>query len=128
MVSEATWVTSPMATWIFLLCLRNFLLEVLTITAISGRMATITRVRRQFIHSSERNRKTTVMPSRITTLIASVTAPVFNVYESLLVEPPGDQSITVTLLDKPAIQATGKVREVTPAVSAQSGTVPRIPQ
>ena len=48
---------------------------------------------------------------------------VFNVYESLLVEPPGDQSITVTLLDNPAIQATGKVREVTPAVSAQSGTV-----
>src|SRR5450830_2004298 len=48
---------------------------------------------------------------------------VFNVYESLLVEPSGDQSITVTLLDNPAIQATGKVREVTPAVSAQSGTV-----
>ncbi|NWA29598.1 efflux RND transporter periplasmic adaptor subunit [Pseudomonas gingeri] len=48
---------------------------------------------------------------------------VFNVYESLLVEPPGDQVITVTLLDNPSIQATGKVREVTPAVSAQSGTV-----
>src|SRR5476651_2396906 len=48
---------------------------------------------------------------------------VFNVYESLLVEPPADQTITVTLLDNPAIQATGKVREVTPAVSAQSGTV-----
>lgn len=51
MVSEATWVTSPMATWIFLLCLRNFLLATLTITAITGRMATITKVRCQFIHS-----------------------------------------------------------------------------
>ncbi|WP_017901980.1 efflux RND transporter periplasmic adaptor subunit [Pseudomonas asplenii] len=48
---------------------------------------------------------------------------VFNVYESLLVEPPEDQPITVTLLDNPAIKAVGKVREVTPAVSAQSGTV-----
>ncbi|MGY2287004.1 efflux RND transporter periplasmic adaptor subunit [Pseudomonas gingeri] len=48
---------------------------------------------------------------------------VFNVYESLLVEPPDDQPITVTLLDNPAIKAVGKVREVTPAVSAQSGTV-----
>lgn len=65
-----------MATWIFLLCLRNFLLAVLTITAISGRMAIITSVRRQFMNSSEANRKITVMPSRITTLMASVAAPV----------------------------------------------------
>lgn len=48
---------------------------------------------------------------------------VFNVYESLLVEPPGDGTVTVTLLDKPEVKATGKVREVTPAVSAQSGTL-----
>ncbi|XJV41110.1 efflux RND transporter periplasmic adaptor subunit [Pseudomonas asplenii] len=48
---------------------------------------------------------------------------VFNVYESLLAEPPQEQPITVTLLDNPAIKAVGKVREVTPAVSAQSGTV-----
>jgi len=51
MVSEATWVTSPIATWIFFACLRNFLLVLLTSTPISGRMATITRVSFQFIHS-----------------------------------------------------------------------------
>lgn len=76
MVSEATWVTSPMATWIFLLCLRNLRLALLTMKAINGRMATITRVSCQFIQSREANRKTTVMPSRITTLMASVAAPV----------------------------------------------------
>jgi RND family efflux transporter MFP subunit len=48
---------------------------------------------------------------------------VFNVYESLFVQPPTDQPIEVTLLDKPNIKATGKVREVTPAVSAQTGTL-----
>lgn len=48
---------------------------------------------------------------------------VFNVYESLLVEPPGDAPIQVTLLDNPSIRAQGQVREVTPAVSAQSGTL-----
>ncbi|WP_268798525.1 efflux RND transporter periplasmic adaptor subunit [Pseudomonas huanghezhanensis] len=48
---------------------------------------------------------------------------VFNVYESLFVEPPTDQSVNVTLLDDPAIKTTGKVREVTPAVSAQTGTL-----
>ena len=68
--------TSPIASWIFLLCLRNFLLAVRTITAISGRIATITRVSFQFMNNSEANRKITVMPSRITTLIASVAAPV----------------------------------------------------
>lgn len=48
---------------------------------------------------------------------------VFNVYESLFVQPPGDQPVEVTLLDNPKIKATGKVREVTPAVSAQTGTL-----
>ncbi len=48
---------------------------------------------------------------------------VFNVYESLFVQPPGDQPVEVTLLDNPRIKATGKVREVTPAVSAQTGTL-----
>ncbi|QJI32142.1 efflux RND transporter periplasmic adaptor subunit [Pseudomonas sp. ADAK18] len=48
---------------------------------------------------------------------------VFNVYESLLVEPPPDAAITVSLLDNPNIKAVGKVREVTPAVAANSGTV-----
>ncbi|CAM5400239.1 hypothetical protein SSTU70S_03777 [Stutzerimonas stutzeri] len=65
-----------MATWIFLLCLRNLRLALVTIRAMTGRMATITRVSFQFMYSSERNRKTTVMPSRITTLMASVAAPV----------------------------------------------------
>ncbi|KAF1030219.1 MAG: Multidrug resistance protein MdtE [Pseudomonas sp.] len=48
---------------------------------------------------------------------------VFNVYESLLVEPPPNLPITVSLLDNPAIKAMGKVREVTPAVAANTGTV-----
>ena len=48
---------------------------------------------------------------------------VFNVYESLLVEPPPDAPITVSLLDNPSINAVGKVREVTPAVAANTGTV-----
>ncbi|SEJ86190.1 efflux RND transporter periplasmic adaptor subunit [Pseudomonas sp. NFR16] len=48
---------------------------------------------------------------------------VFNVYESLFVNPPTDQPVEVTLLDNPKIKATGKVREVTPAVSAQTGTL-----
>jgi RND family efflux transporter MFP subunit len=48
---------------------------------------------------------------------------VFNVYESLFVQPPTDQPVEVTLLDNPAIKAIGKVREVTPAVSAQTGTL-----
>ncbi|AZD58265.1 Multidrug efflux system, membrane fusion component TriA [Pseudomonas chlororaphis subsp. aurantiaca] len=48
---------------------------------------------------------------------------VFNVYESLLVAPPKEGAITVSLLDNPNIKTTGKVREVTPVVSAQSGTV-----
>eukprot|EP01133_Synstelium_polycarpum_P002371 gene2371-2700_t len=48
---------------------------------------------------------------------------VFNVYESLLVEPPPDKPITVSLLENPQITAVGKVREVTPAVAANTGTV-----
>ena len=48
---------------------------------------------------------------------------VFNVYESLLTEPPADRSIVVSLLDNPKVKTTGTVREVTPAVSAQTGTV-----
>ncbi|MCY1184466.1 hypothetical protein D9M73_251620 [compost metagenome] len=51
MVSEATWVTSPIATWIFLLCLRNFLLALPTMKAIKGRIASMTRVSFQFIHN-----------------------------------------------------------------------------
>ena len=48
---------------------------------------------------------------------------VFNVYESLFVQPPTDQPVEVTLLDNSAIKTIGKVREVTPAVSAQTGTL-----
>ncbi|MCO8161640.1 efflux RND transporter periplasmic adaptor subunit [Pseudomonas sp. 21LCFQ010] len=48
---------------------------------------------------------------------------VFNVYESLFVEPPGDQPVQVSLLDNPQLNVMGKVREVTPAVSAQTGTL-----
>lgn len=48
---------------------------------------------------------------------------VFNVYESLLVEPPSDAPITVSLLDNPSIQVQGNVREITPAVAANTGTV-----
>lgn len=48
---------------------------------------------------------------------------VFNVYESLLAEPPSDRSVVVSLLDNPRIKTTGTVREITPAVSAQTGTV-----
>ncbi|MNJ43137.1 Multidrug resistance protein MexA precursor [compost metagenome] len=47
----------------------------------------------------------------------------FNVYESLLVTPPSSETIVVSLVDNPKIQAKGHVREVTPTVSAQSGTV-----
>ncbi|MGF6592445.1 efflux RND transporter periplasmic adaptor subunit [Pseudomonas sp. 2835] len=48
---------------------------------------------------------------------------VFNVYESLLVAPPSERAITVRLVDDPKIQTEGHVREITPTVSAQSGTV-----
>ncbi|MGE8066688.1 efflux RND transporter periplasmic adaptor subunit [Pseudomonas sp. NPDC089569] len=48
---------------------------------------------------------------------------VFNVYESLLIEPPADRTVVVSLLDNPSIKTTGTVREVTPAVSEQTGTV-----
>ncbi|BBH43728.1 efflux RND transporter periplasmic adaptor subunit [Pseudomonas sp. KU43P] len=48
---------------------------------------------------------------------------VFNVYESLLVAPPSEAGVIVSLLDNPKVQAQGFVREITPTVSAQSGTV-----
>ena len=37
--------------------------------------------------------------------------------------PPSDAGVIVSLLDDPKIQAQGFVREITPTVSAQSGTV-----
>jgi len=48
---------------------------------------------------------------------------VFNVYESLFVQPAGDQQVPVSLVEDPKVKTTGKVREVTPAVSAQTGTL-----
>lgn len=48
---------------------------------------------------------------------------VFNVYESLLVKPPSDEGVVVSLLDNPEVKAEGRVREITPTVSAESGTV-----
>ncbi|MFD2644021.1 efflux RND transporter periplasmic adaptor subunit [Pseudomonas japonica] len=48
---------------------------------------------------------------------------VFNVYEALLLTPDKAKAITVSLLDDPKVQAVGHVREITPTVSAQSGTV-----
>jgi RND family efflux transporter MFP subunit len=50
---------------------------------------------------------------------------VFNIYESLLSEPPSAPApaIVISLLDNPAIKTTGTVREITPAVSAETGTV-----
>ncbi|MFB4392799.1 MULTISPECIES: efflux RND transporter periplasmic adaptor subunit [unclassified Pseudomonas] len=48
---------------------------------------------------------------------------VFNVYETLLAAPPSNESVTVSLLDNPDVSAEGRVREITPTVSAESGTV-----
>jgi RND family efflux transporter MFP subunit len=48
---------------------------------------------------------------------------VFNVYEGLFLKPAGDTPITVRLLEDPAVTVQGKVREITPTVSAQTGTL-----
>lgn len=48
---------------------------------------------------------------------------VFDVYESLFDQQLAEQPITVSLLDRPTITAHGKVREITPTIDAQSGTV-----
>jgi RND family efflux transporter MFP subunit len=48
---------------------------------------------------------------------------VFDVYESLFDHELAEQPVTVSLLDRPAISAQGKVREITPTIDAQSGTV-----
>ncbi|NNG61625.1 efflux RND transporter periplasmic adaptor subunit [Pseudomonas fragi] len=48
---------------------------------------------------------------------------VFNVYESLFIEPPKNHTVQVTLLSNPAIKVNGQIREITPTVSAQSGTL-----
>ena len=48
---------------------------------------------------------------------------VFNVYESLFIEPPKDPTVQVTLLSDPTIKVKGQIREITPTVAAQSGTL-----
>jgi RND family efflux transporter MFP subunit len=48
---------------------------------------------------------------------------VFNVYEGLFVQPTGGAPITVRLLEDPTVTVQGKVREITPTVSAQTGTL-----
>lgn len=65
-----------MATWIFLLCLRNLRLALPTMTPNDRQDGD--HDQRQFpVHPQQvTNRKTTVSPSRMMTLIASVAAPV----------------------------------------------------
>lgn len=48
---------------------------------------------------------------------------VFNVFEGAFVQPTGSALITVRLLEDPSVTVQGKVREVTPTVSAQTGTL-----
>ncbi len=48
---------------------------------------------------------------------------VFDVYESLFNAELAEQPVTVSLLNRPAVTAQGKVREITPTIDAQSGTV-----
>jgi membrane fusion protein, multidrug efflux system len=45
---------------------------------------------------------------------------VFNVYESLFIEPPGDPTVQVTLLSNPQIKVKGQIREITPTVAAKA--------
>lgn len=48
---------------------------------------------------------------------------VFDIYETLLTKEPADELIAITLLSNPAIKATGRVREIAPAIDAAMGTV-----
>ncbi|MEL6063217.1 MULTISPECIES: efflux RND transporter periplasmic adaptor subunit [unclassified Methylobacterium] len=67
-----------------------------------------------------------VVQSGQTVLVLAQDGPrdaVFNVYESLLAQPPAGGAITVALQSDPAVTATGTVREVSPTVDAASGTV-----
>ncbi|MFC6446540.1 efflux RND transporter periplasmic adaptor subunit [Shinella zoogloeoides] len=48
---------------------------------------------------------------------------VFNVYESLFFAQPSKDGVTVTLLSDETVRATGHVREVSPTIDAQTGTV-----
>ena len=48
---------------------------------------------------------------------------VFNVHETLVVQTPPSPAVTITLLSDPQVRATGKVREISPAVDTQSGSI-----
>ncbi|TGS10955.1 efflux RND transporter periplasmic adaptor subunit [Mesorhizobium sp. M2E.F.Ca.ET.209.01.1.1] len=48
---------------------------------------------------------------------------VFNVHETLVVQTPPSPAVTITLLSDPQVRATGKVREISPAVDIQSGSI-----
>jgi RND family efflux transporter MFP subunit len=48
---------------------------------------------------------------------------VFDVYERLLARKPADDRIEIALVSAPEIRATGRVREVAPAVDPATGTV-----
>lgn len=48
---------------------------------------------------------------------------VFDVYEGLLTHRPASDTVELALVDNPAVKATGKVREVAPAIDPSTGTV-----
>ena len=48
---------------------------------------------------------------------------VFDVYEVLLTDPPGSKTVKVVLQSDPSVATTGTVREISPTMSATSGTV-----
>jgi RND family efflux transporter MFP subunit len=48
---------------------------------------------------------------------------VFEVFEALVVDPPADQHVELTLISNPSIKTIGIVREVAPTVDAKKGTV-----
>ncbi|MGU3463343.1 efflux RND transporter periplasmic adaptor subunit [Methylobacterium sp. C33D] len=67
-----------------------------------------------------------VVQSGQTVLVVAQDGPrdaVFNVYESLLAQPPAGDTIAVALQSDPSVTAVGTVREISPTVDAASGTV-----
>ncbi|CDX31614.1 Efflux transporter, RND family, MFP subunit [Mesorhizobium sp. ORS 3359] len=48
---------------------------------------------------------------------------VFNVHETLVAQTPPSPAVTITLLSDPQVRAVGKVREISPAVDTQSGSI-----
>jgi RND family efflux transporter MFP subunit len=48
---------------------------------------------------------------------------VFDLHEGLLARQPADDTVEIALVSNPAVRATGKVREVAPAIDPSTGTV-----